>query len=280
MTDGQTLRPVAEMLVPGFSDLFDGSDVWDQPLVTGSAFQWTMVAAFISQARQHGWDNSFPAASLGVPSSFALRNELPLHHGAQAGHAAAQRSLDLPARYLQAFVPKVIFHREGRYLSLFVEGCPYHVLMGPPPYKDRPDILLLPGRLTPGYPTLTNLDTQVAFSFDLAYGPTVSGSVRVANAPTISLLKRDPQEGFPIAAGGIIECSVNKTAQTATKQMQRYSTLFATQQGSPPLFLVTGNKVKTEFPGATINLANEDPDLLAQAWQSAAEAAIREFSLD
>src|SRR3989339_1587447 len=148
MPDGQILSSASDILFPGYLDRFDWSDVWERPLASGTAFEWTMVAALAGSLHGAGWDVSFPVLSQpNGRSVFILRNEIPYQHGAQAGHSAStSHAIPLQDRFLQSMVPKMVFEKEKRVFSLFREGCPYHRIMFGKEYQDRPDIVLVPGR--------------------------------------------------------------------------------------------------------------------------------------
>src|SRR6266704_5965791 len=166
--DGKLLAVVADRLIPGYLDLFDWGDIWEKPKTHGTAFEWTILAALAAQACRRGWGRQFPPLGLeGGSALFTLRNEIPRHHGAQPGHSAQlHHTQNLANRFLQAFTPKLLLEKDGRYLSVFREGCPYHYVMDGGEYKERPDILILPGRATVGFPVIVDQGEAIDFSFE------------------------------------------------------------------------------------------------------------------
>lgn len=246
MNDGQLLLDVAERFIPDYSDQFEWGDIWRRPLISGTAFEWTTLAAFATVAQRRGWQYFFPVLGLESGRSlFPLRNELPRQHGAQAGHGAVgQHSQPLARRFLQAFTPKVVLERDGQYYSVFREGCAYHEVMCGVIYDERPDVLVLPGQPVPGFPRLVQRDTYIEFSFDLMDGSTISGQLRVIDSARPYIRKREPEAGMAVPITGIVECSVNKTAVVAENQLQKYTYLFS-YPAIPPIVLVTGNDLSS-----------------------------------
>jgi hypothetical protein len=279
-TEGHLLASVASTLVPGYLNSIDWADIWDRPLETGAAFEWTMLAALAAEANQLGWRFSFPVLDIYEGRAlFVLRNEIPRHHGAQAGHAAQfQQSISLQMRFLQTFVPKLLLEKGDSCFSIFREGCPYHSLMISREYKERPDILFLPGKPTQGYPKLN--DSIIEFSFVLNGGAGISGSLRAVNSPSVHCIARTPSGGFQLPVTGIIECSVNKPAKTAERQLNSYSTLFGYNDHHVPIFLVTGNDLSaTHWPGTNIDLKQTTIEDLRQSFRDAASAALSHLSI-
>jgi hypothetical protein len=277
MSSGRLLADVAGRLVPGYVDDFDWGAVWSRPLESGLGLEWATLAAIASGSAARGWRYSFPILNVhNGRALFPLRNEVPYHHGAQPGHpGATQHAHSLAARFLQALVPKLLLEKEGRYLSVFREGCPYHKAMGDPTYDERPDILFLRGRPTPGFPEFVQDGTGLDFSFDLDGVGTFSGRLRVINSSVLPLRRREPSGGLEVPVGCIVECSVNKPREVARAQLDRYSRLFSTEAGQPPVVLVTGNDPgPLPWPTTVLDLSCADLSVVERNLRVAADVVL------
>ena len=224
MITGEMLALVANRLIPNYLKDIEWGDTWQRPLESGIAFEWTTLSALAAQSIMRGWSYSFPVFNLSEGRFlFPLRNEIPFHHGAQAGHAiSTQHGQTLTNRFLQSLIPKLLIWKEDSYYSFFREGCPYHKIMTNQDYIDRPDILILFGRPSLDYPRLVKYGTEIDFSFDFNNRENITGRIRIINSATLPLISRTPQEGMIIPIAGLIECSVNKAPRVAAKQLQRY----------------------------------------------------------
>ncbi len=280
---GSLLSTVAEELIPGFvSTTFDWGNMWKRPWPNGTAFEWASLAALASEASQRGWACSFPVLQYEFGNRlFPLRNEIPFHHGAQAGHGEVLRhKLSLPMRFLQSMVPKVLLQKSGRSCSIFREGCPYHEIMKGATYFERPDILFLSGACGGGYPRITKNGREVEFSFALTAGLVVSGTLRVVNSPTLPCRSRFPRHDVDIPVTGIVECSVNKTEEVAASQMATYSSIFSAQDITPSQFLLTGNPIRLfNWPNQSVDLLTRDPKILESELRYAARRILDHFDI-
>lgn len=277
--NGNGLNAIAEGFLPEVIQNVDWSDMWDRPIQEGSAFQWTVFAAIASLMKDAAWELSLPV--LDLPSGnqlYPLRNELPRHHGARPGHAA--RDLHgLRARFVQALVPKALLRKADESISIFVEGCPYHLLMHGADYVDRPDIVIVRGKPGVGLPKTIHRETQVEFSFEFHPGLNIAGAVRVMNSPFPRVVYRTPKGPVKIPVDGVVECSVNKSAAVASKQLQRYAELFSSPNRATELFLVSGNKLNLpRWPRATVDLSLSEGDVF-DSFQGAARGILDSMSL-
>jgi len=282
MSSGQLLASVAELLLPGYTTRFDWGALWTRPRPNGAAFEWTTLAALAAQAIHRGWHCSFPIQQVLTGAAlFPLRNEVPYQHGAQAGHAGAnQHASSLALRFLQSLIPKLILEKGGVHYSIFREGCPYHEIMSGRIYDDRPDILFLAGRPTPGFPCLIHDEREVDFSFDLADGPTILGRLRVINSRSLPCRTRSPKQGLAIPITDIVECSINKPQVVANAQLSTYADIFASSAGIPPLFLFTGNDLSSlPWANARIDLAHTDLHILEHDFRAGADVILSHFGL-
>lgn len=282
MSSGQLLASVADLLIPNYTTQFSWGNMWIRPWPNGTAFEWTTLAAIAAQAMKHGWNCTFPTQQiLKGEALFPLRNEIPYHHGSQAGHVDGnQHSLSLSLRFLQSLVPKLILEKGGRYYSVFREGCPYHEIMTGRIYDNRPDILFLGGRPSLSFPRLIQDDIEVDFSFDLTEGPTISGRLRVINSRTLPCRVRFPKQGMAIPVAGIVECSINKSQDIANSQLHTYRNLYTSPSKVPPIFLLTGNNLSLlPWKHAQIDLICTNPHILEQGFRTSADMILSYFGL-
>ncbi len=287
-TDSRLLKAVAECLLPDHFprlcwSLPDGRSVWDLPLSSGIAFEWTVFLAIASEAFGRGYQLVFPSLQEPVLAPlFVLRNEIPRAHGAQPGHAASrQHRHDLHLRFLQSLVPKLtVTSPTGKPFSIFREGCPYHAIMSGASYEDRPDITVLPGCPSRGFPTLTQHDRTVEFGFEFASGLAISGSLSVIDSQSIPCVSRTPSSGARIPVAGIVECSVKKGVGHARKQLEEYRKLFSSGELVPACYLVTGNRVGAfPFPHRSVDLAHLDASALESEFRFAGRDILSTFGL-
>jgi len=283
MSGGRKLATIANRLVPGYLERFDWGDTWERPLEDGTAFEWTLLAALASQAERAGWDCSYPILQLSTgPALFRLYNEIPHHHHAQAGHAAGAtyRDHDLADRFLQAFIPKLLLQKGDLWYSVFREGCPYYKVMTRPDFDERPDILMLPGRPSPGYPVLTTDGHMMDFSFDLLDGTTICGRLRVVVRSTIPCVTRTPTSGYAVPVAGIVEVSTSKSPSVAGAQLERYEDLFGRSGAPPPLVLITGNELGAfPWPSISVDLSQDSIIEIEQGCLAAAGLALATFGM-
>jgi hypothetical protein len=235
-----------------------------------------MLASLAASAEEAGWVADWPSGTRD-PEGFAMRNDLPLQHGAQPGHSADPL---LSQRFLRAFEPKLVLGRDGEWISVFREGCAYYrVISATPTYRQRPDLLAVAGRPTPGFPKLVTDDGEALFSFDLSDGSVLRGSVAVINAPTPRLLV--PPESSEVSSPsciGLIECSTNKTAVQLERQIEQYRRIYSAPD--VPAIAVCGNEVKTPAAETVhVPLCASIPDTVA-AIAAAGTIAVTSFGLD
>jgi hypothetical protein len=248
-------------------------ELWARPVTDGTALEWAMVAALGATAAKRGWTVELPVLrETDGRMLFPLRNEIPRHHGGQAGHAAAaDHTIELGRRIVQAFIPKLIFRSEGRAFCLFREGCPYHLLMGDQDYLDRPDILLVEGEPMPPQP----MDGSVCFGFKVPNGILFNGAVRAVNAPAPVLIERMPQGGGRITASGLIECTIGKTASVADSQLTRYKELFGLESNFGVNALIASTReFSCQWPVTVVPLSGGRDEVAVHLTQ-AAEIAIQ-----
>jgi hypothetical protein len=271
------LQDVAFALAPEFSTVAWGK-TWEQPLSTGKALEWALTASLIHTLRERGWVVSFPILDeQRGPAQFCLRNELPLQHGNQPGNAGAHTGeIELVDRFSQAFLPKVICRKGDRSVSVFREGCPYHLLLANELYSERPDILFVEGEPTPGFPTVDPALNKLDFSYAWR-AEQVSGSVRIVNAAKPPLMERDPPAGAALECVGMVESTIGKSTRTAVRQLTRYEALFrpAAAIERLPALVVSSRQIDLagRWPVSLVDVeAHSDEALRASLCTSASEA--------
>lgn len=280
MNNCKTLAAVTQKLIPSIYEKIEWTNIWNRKLESGTAFEWAVLASLIYVAEKNNINISVPLIEdFDAGDFFILRNEIPLTHGAQAGNSAtALSSKALNQRFLYSLVPKVILEINGTYYSVFREGCPYHKIMCGQNYLERTDIIIIPGKPTSGYPKLNSSGTEVIYSYDYK-NETLTGVLRVRNSPLIPCKSRFPRNNLLLKTIGIVECSVNKSEDVATAQLQKYDDLFSTELTHPALSLITGNDLThLAFDAHHINL-NETPEIIFDELVSSAEGIMKNFNL-
>lgn len=281
MKNCKPLGTVTQQLIPDIFDKVDWNGIWNRKLESGTAFEWATFAALVKVARENNIEVNFPLLEkYNAGDFFVLRNEIPLTHGAQVGNTAtALSSKGLKERFLYSLVPKAVFKSKKQTLSVFREGCPYHKVMYGKNYLERTDIIIVPGAPLEGYPRYNSSETEVLFSYDYPSQP-ITGNLRVLNSAIIPCRSRFPRGGFQMLPIGIVECSVNKTAEVATEQLRRYDALFSTPAEKTKFSLITGNDLSfLEYDTHSVNLATEDVSTLSNAFVAAAEGILKNFSI-
>lgn len=281
MKNCKPLGIVTQQLIPDIFDKVDWNGIWNRKLENGTAFEWATFAALVKVARDNNIEVTFPLIEkYNAGDFFVLRNEIPQTHGAQVGNTAtALSSKGLKERFLYSLVPKAVFKSENSTLSIFREGCPYHKIMYGKNYLERTDIILVPGEPSGGYPKYNSSETEVIFSYNYP-GQPITGNLRVLNSAIIPCRSRSPRGGFHMLPIGIIECSINKTAEVATDQLHRYDVLFSTSAEKTKFSLITGNDLSfLDYDAHSINLTTEDVSNLFNDFVVAAEGILKNFSI-
>jgi hypothetical protein len=218
------------------------TSTWHAGIETGKSIELITLCSLIASFRRAGYEVKFPKLFNEKPDLFYVRNVIPRHHGAQAGHdVAIFNEIPLLDRFLGALTPKaIVYHPSGKQFLIFREGHPMHLISwlaaGKPEYLDRPDILVAEGSMS-----LKILEDDIIyFKFESSTG-TCNGKMRVKNDINLPLIELSisGESGMPVAA--IIECSVGKGKATAEEQLTRYVALFGFSM-SPITALINGKK--------------------------------------
>jgi hypothetical protein len=269
LANNTSLKNIISEVSPEILQIFPWYDIWDRRLENGTGYEWTVFASVIKAAKDKGWDVKYPLVDYPeIKDLFVYRNELPYQHGAQAGHSFnANANFSLAERFIASLIPKAIITKGTTRISIFREGLPYHKIMSANDYLDRPDIIFVPGALTPGYPNLEN-DNILNFSFSFNNNKKITGQLRVVDSNIRPIKSRNPIEGMLVPTIGIIECSVNKKIEVVKEQVNRYRSLFNDNSQEPNVIVVTGNKLKdSSLKTYETKLDLPEADLLARFLQ-------------
>lgn len=238
------LRDVVQQIKPDLLSRVEWFDIWERPIDSGIGYEWTVFTALIKAAENNGWQVKYPILDQPqLKELFVLRNEIPYQHGAQAGHSfRTKEDFSLSDRFLASLLPKAILTKDGLHVSVFKEGSPYHKIMYTSDYLDRPDIILVAGMPTVGFPYLSE-NSLIEFSYDLDKNKKMHGQLRVVDTNLRPIKSRYPVEGLVVPTIGIIECSVNKKLEMVKSQTKRYMDLFKNLRDDPKIIVSTGNEL-------------------------------------
>lgn len=240
------LRSVALHLCPDLSEILRHNSIatnstWDCSTETGKAIEITAMCATISAFQRRGFTLFIPQLFIENPDLFYLRNIVPKHHDAQAGHDAAfLNAIPLLDRFVASLTPKAVLKDNELVFSIFREGHVIHkithLLNTDSEYLDRPDIVIAQGEMDV---SIIN-ETEIEFNYNQPINQ-FTGKLRVKNDNKIPLISFDSNSTKGVLVNGIIECSVGKERAHAVKQTNRYKTLFASVI-IPSTALVNGQK--------------------------------------
>lgn len=196
------------------------SSTWKAGIETGKAVEMLALCALVSAIRYIGHSVLFPELYTSDPDLFYLRNSIPRHHGAQAGHEVVVMSgIPLVKRFEAALTPKAIIKtNDGRSFLMYREGHPIHFISNlvnqHPEYLDRPDIVIAEGDLVVN----TQSSAELPFIYNHPNG-IIQGSLRVKNDIKVPLISFEASGSLDIPINGIIECSVGKGKERAEDQL-------------------------------------------------------------
>lgn len=262
--DGLTLGAACQKIGEPFFSEIEWGDIWKRNLSTGSAFEWLCLFGIAHSLTNAGWRVYSPTLDLGGNKLFCLRNEIPTSFGSQAGNSGMlQAKCSKADRFFFCLVPKFTAVKEGRSISLFREGCPYHKIMCKDKYHDRPDIVILDGSLNEGFPKLNSMESEVSYSYNFN-DTTLEGILRIVNSDLVPIKKREPRSAT-VQPLEIIECSVNKSKEIAVLQLEKYIDLFYLDQTNPSVHLITGNELSDLcFSRSVVNIESVDVDKILE----------------
>jgi hypothetical protein len=219
------------------------ASTWEKSIGTGKAIEFLTLCSIISSLRKYGAAPKIPELFFENPDLYYLRNVLPRHHGAQAGHEAALRSIQLKDRFIASLTPKAEFIIKGVAYGLYREGFPVHQIeilrSVRNDYQDRPDIMVVEGALE----TVMNNDSELEFNYCSSMG-SCNGILRIKNDPSIPLIRYDSSLNGAVEIAAIVECSIGKSGERADEQIRRYVNLFNGSSKHICTMLVNGRKVR------------------------------------
>lgn len=231
------LQQIAAGFIPVEFQRMKWKNVWERPLRAGVGFEWTIFAALVWALRERAWKVSFPHLENAALQEFFVRhNEFPFHHVGKVGHSSLGAKPGL--LIMAALTPKAIAFKNGKWISIFREGCAYHRIYSDEPYEERPDIVMAAGTPAPGFPNYQEQRNAVVYRYMVNGSQILEGILRAINSTTPSVIQRSPLKGYQFDALAIIECSVNKLRKRALQQMQVYRSRFF-ERGDSRLILIS-----------------------------------------
>ncbi len=231
LTDAAFIRELSSKLCPDLNDvIWHESEItlstWVQGLETGKAVEFLSLCTLINAYRQEGKHVIIPELYNSHPDLFYVRNIIPRHHGAQAGHDAANGdTLPLKTRFLGALTPRAVIQQNDGYpLLIFREGHPIHFINYAKQYNtyylERPDLLISKAL----FDVKVLNESEISFSYRYQSGFTY-GTLRVANHAKLPLISLNQSGELDIPISGIVECSVGKGKDRAAEQLYAYRNL-------------------------------------------------------
>jgi hypothetical protein len=245
----EDLRDLAISLCPDLErvlhhDSAISRSTWSPSGETGKSLELLTLCGLVRAFRDKGAAVEFPGVYFANPDLFFLRNTLPRHHDAQAGHGSAHfKEIGLKDRFIAALTPKAVVRLlDGSDLMILREGYPVHLIdwisRGSPEYLDRPDIILAHGSIS------MNSSHSDELEFSLIDGKERRrGRLRIKNDISIPIVSYDTEGDDQLRVGLFVECSVGKARQAATNQLDRYLELFSSKKA--PISVLVNGRGKT-----------------------------------
>lgn len=241
------IRDACNHVCPDISDLIShDSDIsastWQLGIETGKAVEFLTFCSLINAFRSSDAEVKFSDLFAKNPDLFYVRNAIPRHHGAQAGHDSTLfAEIPLIQKFVAALTPKAeVKTSNNRNFMIFREGHPFHFInnyaKGGPDYLDRPDFVISEGEMSLDYPN----PTELSFTYIFPSGK-FRGALRVKNDIKVPLISFESSGSNLIPINGIIECSVGKGRERAEEQLVRYSEIFSSEI-NPISALVNGRR--------------------------------------
>ena len=255
----EELRNSLVQFFPEFKDILQvqstvSDSTWNASLFTGKLLELTSLLFLCKSFKDSGAIITIPDLYQDKPELFYLRNEIPLHHAAQAGHSASLYSeIKLVDRYIAAFTPKVIIEIGGKNFYVMREGNSIHeleqILKYETEYKDRPDIGIYSGKVSV---SVNDKIVNVVSINDLAEA---YFSLEAKNTSIIPLINYDEKGEYYTKTSGIIECSVKKSTRHANSQIAKYIVIFDNLQNTAiNALFINGGKDKSNYPTLNVNM--------------------------
>jgi hypothetical protein len=233
------------------------NSVWESELKSGKALEIVSLLALIEELQKCDGSVELVEKLAVNPGLFYARNEIPLHHGAQAGHEANLASeLTLEERFLASFTPKATFRsNDGSSWMVFREGNPLHLLhtlvSEGDVYRDRCDLVLVRGSIK----DVAVKGKVISFTHN-DNGEHATYKMTIKNSPIIPLRDYSFSPNYFVKTSGIIECSVSKSKEHVDSQLSRYHELFQVDETDCPSLFIHGREGKSKFDTINIDLSN------------------------
>ena len=255
----ESLQQCALEAFPIYGDIILDSSVlsdsvWNSELKTGKSLEIVALLKVLSLLGDSFGSLGIDDFYLRNPELFYLRNEIPLHHGAQAGHAATLQSpLSLEDRFIASIKPKGHFVCGELSWMVFREGNPLHLLeslvLEKGAYKERNDIVIVRGaiqnvEIKDRVLSFTHWDGSEYAKYQLS----------VKNSSLIPLKDFEVSKNYSVVTSGIIECSVSKKRSHVERQLAKYQKLFTSGKVAPECLFIHGRNDECSFETLFIEL--------------------------
>jgi len=244
------LRAGAILAYPDFSSFIECKEqsalsVWEGELRNGKALEFLSLLSLMSVISESYSNCEIPHALFSNPELFYLRNEIPQHHLAQAGHSAAVNgSIDLEDRFVSSLVPRMTFCSRGKSYMIFREGNPLHLIYSEialdKTYSERPDIIIVEGQIQ---------DIQIAnrrLSLNhITGGEQALIELSIRNTNILPVERYEKSANYSVKTLGVIECSVHKIRKHVDNQFTKYQKIFQSDSFIPECLFIHGDKGKS-----------------------------------
>lgn len=235
--------------------------VWNSPLSTGKLLEFLSLLSIFKSLRSMNIEVGLDQVYLNNPELFYLRNEIPFHHNAQAGHdAGSNGDITLQDRFLASILPRYQFQLLDQNFMVYREGNPLHVIQSAlkrvEPYKERPDLILVDGYISVSNVSQSNLE----FTHSSQTG-TAKYTLSIKNSNILPLIEYSSSDKYEIYSPGVIECSVSKTKICVDSQLDDYSDLFSAKENKPECLFIHGKATHSKYPTLCLDMQNLVADI-------------------
>lgn len=230
--------------------------VWESELKSGKALEFLTMLAVIDEIAYFDCEVKIHDRFKIDHELYYLRNEIPYHHGSQAGHDSVVNSdFTMEERFLSAILPRASFICGDKNYLLFREGNPLHQIettfLGGTHYKERPDLVIVEGNLTDieiekGALTFSHVSKESSATIQLS----------IKNSNFLPLRNYVVQGKYEVITTGIIECSVSKTQRHVNNQLELYRDIFASESNTPKCLFIHGEPSQSKFSNINIDMQN------------------------
>lgn len=256
--NNQLRRSLIEFF-PDFKDILlvknsISDSCWNAPLSTGKLLELVSLLFVCQSFKSFGANIIIPDLYRKKPTLFYLRNEMPLHHAAQAGHSASLVSeVELIDRFVAAFTPKVIINIGENSFYIMREGNPIHELeqaiKDGAEYDVRPDIGIYTGKIS------VSINENIVNVVSMNNVAEIHFSLEAKNTSIIPLIQYNENGEHFITTNGIIECSVNKSTRHANSQIDKYMEIFDNSSSvTVKALFINGGKGQSDYPTLNVNM--------------------------